>query len=153
MPVLKNKKIVFGVLSVSLVFFLFLNIFSDGGVVVSRTLEAVLGEIAKCPKSPNCVSTLTSSSEHRLEPWSADSANILRKVKTAALKEPKSKLISESETHLQFTFKSPIFRFVDDVWFAFKDGKVHFKSAARTGYKDFNKNQERMERIKERVFD
>lgn len=112
----------------------------------------ILDEIKKCPKSPNCVSTLTDSQKHKMEPWSVESAEALKRIKKAALIEPRSKLITESDTHLQFTFKSYVFRFVDDVWFAFRDGKIHYKSAARTGYRDFNKNKERMERIRDRVF-
>jgi len=119
---------------------------------VSNANEKILKEIGACPSSPNCVSSLTNSKEHKMDAWPADSEAVLLKVKEAALKEPRAKLISESGTHLQFTFKSLLFRFVDDVWFAYKDGEVHFKSASRTGYKDFGVNKERIERIKSRVF-
>ena len=119
---------------------------------MSNANQEVIKEISKCPKSPNCVSTLVDSKRHKMAPWAAASPDVMKKIKAAALKEPRSKLISESDTHLQFTFKSFVFRFVDDVWIALKDGKVHFKSAARTGYRDFDKNKERMERIQARVY-
>jgi uncharacterized protein (DUF1499 family) len=119
---------------------------------MSSANQEVISEISNCPSSPNCVSTLTDSKEHKMQPWNASAPDVLKKIKAAALEEPRSKLVSESDTHLQFEFKSFVFRFVDDAWFALKDGKVHFKSAARTGYKDFDKNKERMERIQQKVF-
>lgn len=133
-------------------FWFVLLMINFGGLSMANVSEDVIKEISTCPESPNCVSTLTTSKSHKMEAWPIKGPDTLKKIKAAALKEPRAELISESETHLHFTFKSFVFRFVDDFWVAVKNDKIHYKSAARTGYKDFDKNKERVERIKERVY-
>ena len=114
--------------------------------------SGTIKEISTCPKTPNCVSSLTDSKKHFMDPWENSGEDVLKRIKKAAFTEPRSKLISESPTHLHFTFKSFVFRFVDDVWFAVEGDKVHFKAAARLGRKDFDMNKKRMNRIKGKVY-
>jgi uncharacterized protein (DUF1499 family) len=62
---------------------------------------------------------------------------------------PRSILREDRPGRLAVSFRSRIFRFVDDAEFVFDGGKkeVHFRSGARVGYYDFGVNRARMERI------
>jgi len=83
-----------------------------------------------CPSSPNCVCTQEdpTDAQHYIEPISyAGSA-------------------SEADDRLDAVFVSRIFRFKDDVSFVVDtaSGKIHFRSASRTGHSDLGVNRKRM---------
>lgn len=114
----------------------------------SRALQ----RLAPCPSSPNCVSTLSTSDRHRIEPYryrgSLDEAR--RRLKEVIVAQRGARIVKEDETYLHVEFTSRIFRFVDDVEFVFEDETktIHFRSASRTGYSDFGVNRNRMEEIR-----
>ena len=108
-------------------------------------------QLAEVPDSPNCVSTQTASSQHRMSPMSfppglADVTACLQRIVEAM---PGATVVRAEEGYLYVEFRSRIFRFVDDVEFAVDRtaGEVHFRSASRTGHTDFGVNRKRMEQI------
>ncbi len=113
----------------------------------------MLKQIATCPSSPNCVSSLEVSPKHKIKPWSlrGDSALVRKQLRELVLKMPRVKLIKKTENYDHFVFTSKVFRFKDDVWLYFDpDTKsIHFKSASRIGYSDFGVNRKRVEGIKQ----
>lgn len=119
-----------------------------------RTDSAPSAKLAPCPDSPNCVSTLATDERHAIEPIvytgtaEAAKARILSIVKDM----PRTKLEADDGNYLHFTFRSLIFRFVDDVEFVIDDStkQIHFRSAARLGYGDMGINRRRMGTIRDR---
>lgn len=63
---------------------------------------------------------------------------------------PRTRIVKEEPAYLRAECRSRIFRFVDDVEFEFDDAakRIHFRSAARLGYRDFGVNRKRMEAIR-----
>ncbi len=115
-------------------------------------LGVVDGQLAKCPDSPNCVSTQTDDPKKTMMavPFIGDSAQTLAKIKTAISSDcPRAKLCTESESYLHYEFTSLLFRFVDDVEFHVDDSNqvVHFRSASRVGHSDLGANRKRMKKI------
>jgi uncharacterized protein (DUF1499 family) len=112
------------------------------------------GMLAKCPSSPNCVSTQADNPDQKMPAISfdCDPNEMLVRIKdTIKSKFPRARLVSEFDYYLHFEFKSLIFRFVDDVEF-FVDDKasvVHFRSASRVGHSDLGANRKRMRQISE----
>jgi uncharacterized protein (DUF1499 family) len=73
----------------------------------------------------------------------------LRKV-IAAMKG--ARIAKEEKGYLHAEFRSAWFGFVDDVEFRMDEaaGRIHVRSASRTGYFDFGVNRRRVEKIRER---
>jgi uncharacterized protein (DUF1499 family) len=106
-----------------------------------------------CPSTPNCISTLAAEPGQRMAPipftGARESAQMwLRKVILAV---PRAEITEEGPGYLAAEFRSRLFGFVDEAQFLFdeKNGLLHFRSGARTGWYDFGVNRSRMERIGE----
>jgi uncharacterized protein (DUF1499 family) len=64
----------------------------------------------------------------------------------------RSEIVAAETNYIHATFKSAVFRFVDDAEFSFDDEKktIEIRSASRTGYSDLGVNRKRVEEIRER---
>jgi uncharacterized protein (DUF1499 family) len=109
-----------------------------------RTLEP-------CPESPNCISSQADPSDktHYLAPfaYTMQEADLLELTESILLSRPRTELIEKDSNYLHVTYKSFVFRFVDDVEIVL-DPEVkllHFRSAARLGKGDLGVNRRRME--------
>ncbi len=115
-------------------------------------MSDIITQIANCPDKPNCVSTLTKSKDHKVEPWALtkNTAEVLKAVKDEVSKLSRTELIKETGNSLHFVFTSKIFRYKDDVWFYVdQDNKqLQFKSASRVGYSDLGANKKRMDKLR-----
>ena len=109
-------------------------------------------KFSPCPDSPNCVSSQSTDKKRFIEPLhyrgtSADAGQILIDL----LESMKRVNLAKVETgYIHAEFRSPIFRFVDDVEFLLPPGEnvIHVKSASRSGYYDFGVNRRRVERLR-----
>lgn len=112
-------------------------------------------QLAPCPQSPNCVSTTAESADQGIAPlrYQKTRAEAKEALKALIRSLPRAKLVEEDETYLHYEFTSLLLRFVDDVEFVFDDEAktIHFRSASRTGYRDFGVNRQRMEDIRKLV--
>ena len=112
-------------------------------------------ELDECPLSPNCVSTLTQQKSKLMAPLlvppSITTSACIEKIKQVVQQVPRTQLLKERENYLHFTFKSLIFRFVDDVEFLLDTNtrELHFRSASRVGHSDLGANKKRMQRLLE----
>jgi uncharacterized protein (DUF1499 family) len=109
------------------------------------------GRLSSCPGSPNCVS----SEEGDIEPLSfSRSPEPAWKNVRLTIDHLGGTVELEDGNYLAATFKSKIFRFVDDMEFRMiPDQKIiHIRSASRVGYSDMGVNRKRVERFRE-VFD
>jgi uncharacterized protein (DUF1499 family) len=124
-------------------------LFGCASASVSSGVEG--GRFSPCPDSPNCVSTMDTSTTHAIEPIThAGSRDSAMAAVLQYLEAPNSESISVVETSVEYVhavFTTRIMKFKDDVEFYLPDGEgtIHFRSASRLGKSDLGKNRERME--------
>ncbi|MDP5277179.1 DUF1499 domain-containing protein [Chengkuizengella axinellae] len=129
--------------------FIVYNQYSD-----STASGVIDGKLAECPDSPNCVSTKTMDGSKIMEPIPYTNSTEAFEILVKVINEmPGTKIINQDSNYLHVTFTSRVFRFVDDVEFYFDEQEkfIHFRSASRTGYSDLGVNQERMDKITNRM--
>ena len=117
----------------------------------SGVVPLTIGQFAKCPEKPNCVSTKNSSIKNTIKPifykgsYENAKQNLLLAIKTFGSAKVKKEL--DQFIHVEFT--SNIFRFIDDVEFYLTEqGVIHFRSASRIGHSDLGVNRRRVEMIR-----
>lgn len=107
------------------------------------------GRLADAPSSPNCVSTQTSERSHWIAPISFEGTSdaAMNTIVNVVRGMTGSTVIEQDDLYLYAEFRSPIFRFVDDVEFLIEpeSGRIHFRSASRVGHSDLGANRNRME--------
>jgi len=108
------------------------------------------GALLPCPDSPNCVCSEADSQgskEHAIAPvQAADGAWAKLKKRMVEL----GGIIEQDDGHyLHATFRSPLFRYVDDVELRLDEmnGLIHIRSASRVGRSDFGVNRKRVEAL------
>jgi uncharacterized protein (DUF1499 family) len=111
--------------------------------------------LAKCPDTPNCVSTEAERDAQRVPAVAfTDAAEVAQaRARAALLAEPRSKVVVERAGYLHGECRSLIFRFVDDVDIVV-DSTAHvfrFRSASRVGRSDLGVNRKRVDRIAARL--
>jgi len=110
--------------------------------------------LSPCPKSPNCVSSLSEDKAHHVEPLTYNSTleEAREKLISVINSMKRSEIATAENNYLHITFTSFLFRFVDDVEFSFDDERklIDVRSASRTGYSDFGVNRRRVEEIRRR---
>lgn len=129
---------------------LFLSIFSF--TTLSFAFAENSERLKPCPNSPNCVNSLHPQGNSKIEPiYSKDTRKTLKKLEMILENLARSKKITIEEGYLHFQIRSFLFGFIDDVECqAFpQEGIIHIKSAAKSGYYDFNVNKNRVKKIKQ----
>ena len=117
----------------------------------SGTQPILIGQFPPCPDKPNCVSSKSSLSLHKIAPLtykgnSKDAREILLGIINSM---PRTQISMDNDDFIHVEFTSNIFRFVDDVEFYFESpGTIHFRSASRVGHSDMGVNRDRMEEIR-----
>ncbi|MBN1105083.1 MAG: DUF1499 domain-containing protein [Deltaproteobacteria bacterium] len=131
-------------------FFFFLSAFGCAANAQGRG-DAVPAELSPCPDSPNCVSTESRDPGHAMPPlpYVGTRQESHKRLLRVLRGMKRSSLLVVTPTYLRAEFRSALFRFVDGVEFLFDDqgGRIHFRSASRTGYYDFGVNRRRMQEI------
>ncbi len=109
--------------------------------------------LTPCPKTPNCVSSLAEDKQHFIEPilYEGGTAVTQHELLEILHSFKRVRVVRVEEDYIHAEFVSSVFRFVDDVEFAFDDVKkiIQVKSASRTGYSDLGVNRRRIEKIRE----
>ena len=111
----------------------------------------LIGQFSVCPNKPNCVSSKSSLSLHKIAPltYKGNSKHARKKLLGIINSMPRTQISMENENFIHVEFTSKIFRFVDDVEFYFESsGTIHFRSASRVGHSDMGVNRDRMEEIR-----
>ena len=115
----------------------------------------VAGEqgLAPCPDKPNCVSSLATNDSQVVEPitFEGNPQAAWQKLQEVVLAMKRTKLKECTDTYLHVTFRSCLFRFVDDLecLLVADENRIEIRSASRTGYSDMGVNRRRVERIRE----
>ncbi|HEX2641423.1 MAG TPA: DUF1499 domain-containing protein [Thermoanaerobaculia bacterium] len=123
--------------------------------MTSKTIEGSSGgtRLRPCPSRPNCVSSRAEpGTRPYLEPipYQGSLAAARERLQKVLLALPRTRIVAEEPAYLHAECRSRVFRFVDDVEFEFDEParKIHFRSAARLGYRDFDVNRLRIEEIR-----
>lgn len=109
-------------------------------------------QLIPCPSSPNCVSTYSTTEQHKIAvyPYTGDKAQSIAKLKKVLGELPRTAIIKETDSYLHVEFTTKLMRYVDDVEFFFDDDNqsIQFRSASRLGHSDMGLNRKRMEEIR-----
>ena len=117
----------------------------------SGTKPILIGQFPLCPDKPNCVSSKSSLSLHKIAPltYKGNSKDAREKLLGIINSLPRTQISMDNDNFIHVEFTSKIFRFVDDVEFYFESpGTIHFRSASRIGHSDMGVNRDRMEEIR-----
>jgi uncharacterized protein (DUF1499 family) len=112
------------------------------------------GRLAPCPGTPNCVSSQSADREHAIEPlrYSISEAEAIAGLRKIILQMKGARITEEEDGYIRAEFTSAVWRFVDDVEFAFNENLkiIDVRSASRLGHSDFGVNRKRIEEIRVR---
>lgn len=115
--------------------------------------ENISVQLAPCPHTPNCVSSLNVDGYQMVEPlrYHMAQSTAIDRLYGLIEKMPRAKVVRSTQNYLHIEFRSAVFGFIDDVEFVFGDrpGIIHVRSASRVGYWDLGVNRRRVERIRE----
>ncbi|MBF2029593.1 MAG: DUF1499 domain-containing protein [Oscillatoriales cyanobacterium C42_A2020_001] len=113
------------------------------------------GLLAPCPSSPNCVSSQSKDSEHRIEPlrFEGNAVEAMQKLQAVIQALPRTEIIAAKENYLYVEFASALMGFVDDVEFYVDpvENVIQVRSASRLGESDLGVNRKRIETIREKL--
>jgi len=108
--------------------------------------------LAPCPRKRNCVSSLAPPGRRHMEPipYAGSQEEARRRLLAVLGAWPHTRIVADEPDYLHAECRSAVFRFVDDVEFAFDGGArlIHFRSASRLGSFDWGVNRKRMEAIR-----
>lgn len=121
------------------------------------TPVAQAGPMAPCPATPNCVSTRAERPAQRMAPiaFRGSGGEAMARLRRVVAATPGARVVEERGEYLRAEFRTPVFRFVDDVEFALDGaaGVVHFRSASRVGRTDLGANRRRMRALTRRFLE
>ena len=131
---------------------------ADGRAVAPAALRDHLAksstmprQLKPCPNKPNCVSTQTDDPTKLRDPltYTGSRADAQARLKEVISGMKRTKLKTEEDGYLHYTFKTWPIPFIDDVEFLFDDQekKIHFRSASRVGHSDLGANGRRMGKV------
>ena len=112
------------------------------------------GQLAKCPPTPNCVSS-QGSGKSAIAPYSTkENPDSTWKNLVAIINLlPEATVVQQNEEYLHAEFSSALLGFVDDVEFYHDTSHqlIHCRSASRLGFSDLGKNRQRIEKIRKQL--
>ncbi|MBS3746877.1 MAG: DUF1499 domain-containing protein [Wenzhouxiangellaceae bacterium] len=114
-------------------------------------------ELARCPSSPNCVSSADPDDSHFISPITiqGDPDAAWQTLQEILAADRSFKITASAEHYLRAEATTRILRFTDDVEFLLKrePGRIDMRSASRIGYSDLGKNRKRLEGIRSDMID
>jgi uncharacterized protein (DUF1499 family) len=107
-------------------------------------------KLGTCPDKPNCVSSFEKiEADNYIEPSMISKLDF----SLSSLDLSDFNIVEQSENYIYMTYKSSIFKFVDDIELLYtpEDKLLHFRSASRVGYSDMGANRKRVQKIKSQL--
>lgn len=144
-------------LLIATILLLGINIFSNGEVTMfagkrPTNLGVNDGKLAPCPNTPNCVSSQSADTQHKIEPltYNNSAAEAMADLKKVITSQERATIISESPNYIYAEFKSKLMGYVDDVEFYLDEAAkvIQVRSASRLGQSDLGVNRKRIETIR-----
>lgn len=127
------------------------------GCTAQMRIGVSKGQFLPCPSTPNCVSSQAdvTDTEHYEAPlpYTIGSKGVIPIVANLVKEGPRSEIMTQTDRYIHATYKSAIFRFVDDVEFLVdpKTKNLHIRSLARMGTGDMGVNRRRVRDLKEKL--
>ena len=113
------------------------------------------GRLAKCPESPNCVSTQAERESQKIAPLTMEKSltEVTTVARDAILGMPRAKFVVQEPEYYHVECTSLICRYVDDleIWIDEPNKLIHARSASRLGYSDMGVNRKRVEAFFDRL--
>jgi len=146
------KNLMYGFNCISIIFVLsIISCASQAPVTIGLRDE----KLAPCPNKPNCVSSDHKGRTSGIEPlvFEGTPDTAWQKLKTAVINIG-GKIEKDDSGYLWATFRSKIFRFVDDMEFRMdaQNNVIHLRSASRVGYSDLGVNRRRAEKLRSKFY-
>ena len=117
--------------------------------------ESMRFELAPCPSSPNCVSSLSTNPRSAIQPlfFSSSIADVQQSIRELIQTMPRAQIIHDEPGYIHAEFSSRFFKFVDDVEFVLdaETQRIDYRSASRIGYYDLGANRRRLEKVRDRL--
>jgi len=127
------------------------------GMTDNKQDPATISELASCPSSPNCVSSVDAGRSHYIDPIAiAGDPDAAWQALINILNADRSITFTASEEHyIRAEAKTRILRFTDDVEFLLnrRANQIEMRSASRVGYSDLGKNRKRLEQLRSKMRD
>ena len=118
---------------------------------------ATVTELARCPSSPNCVSSADANDSHYIAAIEiqGDPDTAWQTLQDMLGADGSIEIIASGAHYIRAEATTRILRFTDDVEFLLKRdaGQIEMRSASRIGYSDLGKNRKRMEEIRQGMID
>ena len=113
---------------------------------------ASVPELAPCPATPNCVSSLSRDTSQRVPAFTAETAADWQRLQALLLSSPRSYPIARATHYLHVEVHSALLRFRDDVELRYspKQQRIDVRSASRLGHYDFGVNRQRIDALRAR---
>ena len=115
-------------------------------------MSLVNGALRPCPATPNCVSSEGNDESKSISAFTFESnAEQAWQKLIKAIEETGGVITHADETHLQASYTSRIFRFVDDMEFRLiaDEKKIHVRSGSRVGKSDLGVNRKNVEKVRQ----
>ena len=113
-------------------------------------------QLAPCPSTPNCVSSVETGKAF-VEPFylSANDEAVWQALIQLIQSAPRTTVQDQRPTYLYATERSRVFGFIDDIEFILdpKQQRIDVRSASKTGYSDFGVNRRRVESIRKQLIE
>ncbi|WP_284450181.1 DUF1499 domain-containing protein [Spongiibacter tropicus] len=109
-------------------------------------------ELAPCPSSPNCVSSLSRDDSQYVPAFTANTADDWQRLQSLLLSSPRSYPLARADHYLHVEVRSALLRFRDDVELRYspEQQRIDVRSASRLGHYDFGVNRQRVDALRAR---
>ncbi|HVS01383.1 MAG TPA: DUF1499 domain-containing protein [Thermoanaerobaculia bacterium] len=110
------------------------------------------GTLARCPRSPCCVSSQAGDPAKRLDPLplTGTAAEARQRLLAVLASWPRTRLARDDGSYLHAECSTPLLGFVDDLELLLDEaaGAIQVRSVSRIGNYDFGTNRRRVERLR-----
>ncbi|MBU2548022.1 MAG: DUF1499 domain-containing protein [Proteobacteria bacterium] len=132
--------------------FIWLSALSCGGEQGGE-VGLIEGKLKPCPGRPNCVCSEYPGQASWIAPLSFEGDPKAAWQRLGLIvKDMGGRVEQANEDYFRATFRSRVFRFIDDAEFRLEAGSglIHVRSASRVGYSDFGVNRKRVRTLRAR---
>jgi uncharacterized protein (DUF1499 family) len=108
-------------------------------------------QLAPCPATPNCVSSLATEPSKKVEIFPLDTARKAASWKKliSAITNAGGEILLDDSHYVHAVFTSTLFRFRDDLEAELTGDHIDVRSASRAGKSDLGQNRKRVEKIRQ----
>nr|WP_086941070.1 DUF1499 domain-containing protein [Thaumasiovibrio occultus] len=103
--------------------------------------------LPECGSKPNCVSSQDPRPRFYIAPVTLNDGVTMDDVAAALAVQPRTTIVTQTDTQLHAENRSKWFKFVDDIQLALTNNVLYFYSASRVGYSDLGVNRKRIEAL------